>query len=56
MATDSRKSLLDDLQQTLTEDSDKRLIKAYAKNFDYSDLERAFREQLTEEVSQPDEN
>lgn len=56
MTIDSKKSLLDDLKQSLTDDFDKCLIQAFAKNFDYNDLEKTFRQQLTEEVSQHDEN
>lgn len=56
MATDVKESLVKDLVQTLTDDFDKSLIQAYAERFDYGDLERTFREQLTKEVSRDDEN
>lgn len=56
MTIDNEKSLLEDLKQTLTDDFDKCLIQAYAKSFDYDDLERTFREQLTEEAGHHDEN
>ena len=56
MAIDSNRKLLEELEQALTDDFDKSLIRSYANNFDYSDLERTFREQLTQEVSQSDED
>ncbi len=55
MTTDSRKRLLEDLKQTLSNDQDKSLIDAYAGNLKYEDLERVFREQLIEEAGDKDE-
>jgi len=55
MAIDRKKSLLEDLRETLTEEFDKGLIDAYVKNLDYRDLERTFVEQLIEEVKKEDE-
>lgn len=55
MAVDSRKSLLEVLKQTLTNEFDRDLVDAYAKTFDYNDLERTFREQLVKEVRRDDE-
>ena len=55
MTTESRKSLLEDLKQTLSSDKDKGLIDSYARNLSYDDLESAFREQLIEEVKEEDE-
>jgi len=55
MTIDRKKSLLEDLRETLTEEFDKGLIDAYVENFDYRDLERTFVEQLIEEVKQEDE-
>jgi hypothetical protein len=55
MTIDRKKSLLEALKQTLTEEFNKGLIETYAEDFDYNGLEQAFREQLIEEVSREDE-
>ena len=55
MTIDRKNSLLEALKQTLTDESDKVLIEAYAENLDYDDLERTFREQLIEQVDREDE-
>lgn len=55
MKMDSRKSLLEILKHTLTSEFDRDLVDAYAKNFDYDDLDRAFRDQLVKEVAREDE-
>lgn len=55
MTIESKKNLLEDLKQTLSNDQDKSLIDAYAGNLKYEDLERRFREQLIEEAGGGDE-
>ena len=55
MTIDRKKSLLEALKQTLTDEFNKGLIETYAEDFNYNDLEQAFREQLNEEVSSEDE-
>jgi len=52
---DVRKRLLEDLKHKAKDQFDKNLIAAYAKNFDYKDLEQTFRDQLSKEVSCEDE-
>ena len=53
MTTDSKKSLLDGLKQSLSNDEDKILIDSYARNLSYDDLENAFREQLIASPGNP---
>jgi len=55
MTIDRKKSLLEALKQTLTDEFNKGLIETYAEDFNYNDLEQAFREQLNEEMSHKDE-
>ena len=55
MTIDRKKSLLEALKQTLTNEFNKGLIETCAEDFDYNNLEQAFREQLIEEVSREDE-
>lgn len=55
MTIDRKKSLLEALKQTLTDEFNKGLIETCAEDFDYNNLEQAFREQLIEEVSREDE-
>ena len=55
MTIDSKKSLLEALKQTLTDEFNKGLIETYTENFNYNDLEQTFREQLIQEVSREDE-
>ena len=55
MTIDKKKSLLEALKQTLTDEFNKGLIETYAEDFNYNDLEQAFREQLIEEVNREDE-
>lgn len=55
MSVDSKRSLLEAFRQTLTDESAKDLVQAYAKGFDYQDLERVFLEQLLRETPGEDE-
>jgi len=55
MTIDRKKSLLEDFKQTLADKFDRNLVEAYAKNFDYDDLDQTFREQLSKEVACEDE-
>ncbi|GAI61155.1 unnamed protein product [marine sediment metagenome] len=55
MTIDRKKSLLEALKQTLMDEFNKGLLETYAEEFDYNDLEQAFREQLIEKVSSEDE-
>jgi len=55
MTIDRKKSLLEALKQTLTDEFNKGLIESCAEDFDYNNLEQAFREQLIEEMSREDE-
>jgi len=55
MTIDRKKSLLEALKQTLTDEFNKGLIETCAEDFEYNNLEQAFREQLIEEVSREDE-
>jgi hypothetical protein len=47
---DRKKSLLEALKQTLTDEFNKGLIETYTENYSYNDLEQTFREQLIEKV------
>jgi len=49
------KSRLEDFKKTLADEFDRNLVEAYAKNLAYDDLEQAFLDQLTKEVSHEDE-
>jgi hypothetical protein len=55
MTIDRKRSLLEALAQTSTDEFDKALIEAYAENFSYEDLEQTFREQMIQEVSRENE-
>jgi len=55
MTIDSKRSLLEAFMQTALDEFSRDLVKAYAENLDYNDLERTFRDQLTKEMSHEDE-
>lgn len=58
MAMDRKRSLLQDLKQTLKDEFAKKLVEAYAESFDYTALEKAFvgqLERLIKETSNKDE-
>lgn len=55
MTINSERSLLEAFEQTVLDKFNRVLVEAYAKNLDYDDLERTFRDQLFEEVSDEDE-
>jgi len=55
MTIDRGRTLLEAFKQTLSDEFDRDLIEAYAKNLDYDDLDRTFRDQLAEEMSHKDE-
>ncbi len=56
MTTETRKELLEALRKRVSDKFNKGLVQAYARDINYSDLEAAFIEQLTEEAGRQNED